>query len=42
MPIVAKEKEIKMGNITTKIEKFGINSLIDISMKKIKKSHIIL
>lgn len=35
MPIVAKEKEIKMGNITTKIEKFGINSLIDISMKKI-------
>ena len=35
MPIVAKEKEIKIGNITTKIEKFGINSLIDISMKKI-------
>ena len=35
MPIVARDKEIKMGNITTKIEKFGINSLIDISMKKI-------
>ena len=35
IPIVAKKKEIKVGNIKTVIEKFGIKSLMDISVKKI-------
>ena len=35
IPIVAKKKEIKVGNDFTTIEKFGIKSLMDISVKKI-------
>ena len=35
IPIVAKKKEIKVGNVKTVIEKFGIKSLMDISVKKI-------
>ena len=36
VPIVAKDKEIKLRNISTTIEKFGIKPLMDISIKKIK------
>ena len=35
IPIVAKKKENKIGNITTVIEKYGIKPLMDISVKKI-------
>ena len=35
VPIVAKNKEIKMRGCTHTIEKFGIKSLMDISLKKI-------
>lgn len=35
IPIVAKKKEIKVGKISTTIEKFGIKPLMDISVKKI-------
>lgn len=35
IPVVAKKKEIKVGKISTTIEKFGIKPLIDISVKKI-------
>ena len=35
IPVVAKKKEIKVGKISTIIEKFGIKPLMDISVKKI-------
>ena len=35
IPVVAKKKEIKVGKISTTIEKFGIKPLMDISVKKI-------
>ena len=35
MPVVAKNKEIKLGGISTTIEKFGIKPLMDLSIKKI-------
>ena len=35
IPVVAKKKEIKVGNISTTIEKFGIKPLMNISIKKI-------
>ena len=35
IPIVAKKKEIKVGNDYIIVEKFGIKSLMDISVKKI-------
>ena len=35
MPVVAKNKKIKLGGISTTIEKFGIKPLMDLSIKKI-------
>ena len=35
MPVVAKNKEIKLRGISTTIEKFGIKPLMDLSIKKI-------
>ena len=35
IPVLAKKKEIKVGKISTIIEKFGIKPLMDISVKKI-------
>ena len=35
MPVVAKDKEIKLGKSCTTIEKFGIKPLMDLSVKKI-------
>ena len=38
IPIVAKKNEIKVGNICTTIDKFGIKPLLDISIKKIMQA----
>ena len=35
IPVVAKDKEVKLGDIKTVIKKFGIKPLMDISVKKI-------
>ena len=38
VPVVAKDKEIKLRDMSTTIEKFGIESLMNISVKKIKSA----
>ena len=35
IPVVAKDKEVKLGDVKTEIKKFGIKPLMDISVKKI-------